>query len=293
LLDAVGERLFDALSAELAYRRERGYLSADPASPRTLELYLDRASRLKKHFHEVLFLEPDIFQVTERTRHLISAVSAVVASTWAFVWQIALASRVSSSLRISSGLVLLVVLSALVYAGKDRLKEAGRDWIAGKVHRLYGQRVARHRAPARILPGRDIVVTARESFEQATSARPDALNPESGASMAVTTLRFVHRGKVLPRRALWASGARQVKHVFRYDLSPLFARLHDSSKPVASVDGEARCLRFNDAPRCYRVEVRVRLAFADRADEQLATLVLSKRGLERMEPAGTCERERA
>ena len=37
-----------------------------------LERYLDRASRLKKHFQEVLFLEAETYQVAERipwTRH--------------------------------------------------------------------------------------------------------------------------------------------------------------------------------------------------------------------------------
>ena len=59
------------------------------------------------------------------------------------------------------------------------------------MQRFCAQRVARYRAPARRLPGRDVVVTARESFDQSVSQRPDPLSPECGATMPVTlvTLR--------------------------------------------------------------------------------------------------------
>ena len=55
----VEERLAEALATELAYREANGFGNADPTSPQALERYLDRASRLKKHFQEVLFLEPE------------------------------------------------------------------------------------------------------------------------------------------------------------------------------------------------------------------------------------------
>ena len=78
-----------ALSAELAHRQSRGYICAEPSSPAGLEHYLERASQLKKHFQEVFFLEAQTYKVAERIHHWVAAFVAIVASTWAFVWQIA------------------------------------------------------------------------------------------------------------------------------------------------------------------------------------------------------------
>src|SRR5262249_6013185 len=138
-------------------RAARAFVRADPSSPTALEQYLDRASRLKRHFQEVLFLEAETYQVADRIHHWVAAFVAVLASTWAFVWQIALANRQpSTGSQVGSGIVMLAVIAGLVYAAKDRIKELGRSWISGNVHRLYAQRVARFRAPARRLPGRDV-----------------------------------------------------------------------------------------------------------------------------------------
>jgi hypothetical protein len=71
--------------------------------------------------------------------------------------------------------------------------------------------------------------------------------------------------------------------VFRYDLSPLFARLDDAVKPVPVLDPETRRVRFAAAPRCYRLPVRVRVRCGGASLGERATLVFSKRGLDRLE----------
>jgi len=84
----------------------------------------------------------------------------------------------------------IAILGGIVYASKDRLKEVGRLWVSRKVHRVLGaQRIARYRAPAKRLPGRDVIVDARESFDQNIEQLPDTLNPESGATMSTTGWR--------------------------------------------------------------------------------------------------------
>jgi hypothetical protein len=75
----------------------------------------------------------------------------------------------------------------------------------------------------------------------------------------------------------------RVRHVFRYDFTPLFARLHDEVK-VAPVQDE-RGVAFVDAPRRYHVPVFVRLAHDAVSLERRATVVLDKRGLARIDPA--------
>lgn len=282
---AQGERLIgEALSHEVDYRQARGYICADPTSIVTLEQYLDRASRLKKHFQEVLFLEPETYHVADRIHHWVAAFVAVVAATWAFAWQIWLLNRApTAGSTLGSGLFVVAVIGGLVYAAKDRIKEIGRSWISGNVHRFYAQRVARWRAPARRLAGRDVVVSARESFDQAVRNQPDPLNPDSGASTAATLVRFTHRGQVIPHDTLHADGVRRVKHIFRYDLSPLFTRLDDAVKKVPVLDAGTKKVRFIAAPRVYRVPVSLVVTCGTERRDERATLVIHKRGLERIE----------
>ena len=284
------ERSAAILAEELERRGAHRWICADAGSHEGLEDYLDRASRLKKHFQEVLFLEPETFHVAERLHHWVAAAAAVLASTWAFAWQLFLTSRApSTESKVGSGLVLVAATAGFVYAAKDRIKELGRTWISGNVHRFYAQRVARYRAPARRLPSREVIVSARESCHQTVSAQPDPLNPGVGASLPVTVIRYAHLGTVFPRAELLRQGVRRIKHVFRYDLSPLFARLDDSVKPVPVVDPETNRVRFAAAPRCYRVPVSIVVRSGEGASRrERAVLVLGKRGLDRLDrvPAG-------
>ena len=280
----VESRVADALEVELSYREARRYVCADPTSQASLEAYLDRASRLKKHFQEVLFLEAEVFHVAERLHHWAAGLGALIASGWAFVWQIALAKHSSTtSTTVGSGLLMAAFVVGLIYATKDRVKEMGRTWINGNVHRFYAQRVARYRAPARRLPGRDVVVTARESFEQRLVRKPDPLNPESGSLVPSTLIRYTHRGRVLPTAALAQAGVQRVKHVFRYNLSPLFARLDDAVKQVPVLDRSTHRVRFTEAPRSYRFPIRIRVTCSGATEEQVAIVVLHKGGLDRLE----------
>jgi hypothetical protein len=284
VIAAVESRIADALERETDRRAELGFVCPDALSPVALEAYLERASRLKKHFQEVLFLQAEVYEVAERLHHWVAGFVALVASTWAFVWQIALMNRgPSASSTVGSGIVVLAVIAGLIYATKDRLKELGRVWISGHVHRLYAQRVTRFRAPARRFPGRDVIVTARESFDQRVEHLPDPLNPESGATVPRTTLRYSHKGSIAPLPELTASGVRRIKHVFRYDLSPLFPRLDDAVKSVPVLDKATRRMCLTAAPRCYRIPLRVRVQMASQMWEESVTVVLHKGGLDRLE----------
>jgi uncharacterized membrane protein len=276
-------RVADALEGEIAHREASGFLRVDSASPAALEQYLERASRLKKHFQEVLFLDSETYQVAERLHHWVAGAAALVASTWALAWQLALANRSSVGSTVGSGLVILALVGGLVYVAKDRIKEMGRAWISGNVHRFYAQRVARWRAPLRRNAKREIVVDARESFDQTVRTLPDPLNPESGAAVATTLVRFSHRGRVAARSKIADDDVRRVKHIFRYDLSPLFARLDDAVKRVPVLDPATHRVRMLDAPRTYRVPVAIRVECDSKAQELYAVLVMNKRGLERLD----------
>jgi hypothetical protein len=281
---AVEARLADALENETNHRAERAFLCPDPLSPTDLEAYLERASRLKKHFQEVLFLHGEVYQVAEKLHHWVAGFVALLASTWAFVWQIALMNRgLSTSSTVGSGIVVVAAVAGIVYATKDRLKELGRTWISGHVHRLYAQRVTRFRAPARRFPGREVIVAARESFDQKVEHLPDPLNPESGATVPRTTLRYSQKGSIAALPQITASGVRRIKHVFRYDLSPLFPRLDDAVKSVPVLDRATRRMCLTAAPRCYRIPLSLRVRSGGETWEERVTVVLHKGGLDRIE----------
>ena len=278
-------RISEALARELLHRADLGYLKAEPRRPRALERYLDRTSQLKKHFQEVLFLEPETVHMLDRLSHLTAGFVALVASTWAFAWQFALLEKgISSGARFGSGLTTVALVAGLIYATKDRLKDIGRNFLSRKLNDVYDvQRFTKFRAPARRLPGRDVIVTASECFKHRTETLPDPLNPESGAVVSYSVVIFKSRGHVRTQMQLLASGVRRIKHVFRYDLSPLFSRLDDSTRPVPVLCPDTRKVRFVDAPRAYRLPFEVRVTCGSQTMEEETVLVLHKRGIDRVE----------
>lgn len=278
-LDAVDAHLADALHGELEYRRAHRFVDAGGGSAAALERYIERASLLKKHFQEVMFLEPERYSVTSRVHHLAAALVAVLASTWALAWQLALDQRQSAT--VGSGVFAFALVAGLVYAGKDRIKEVGRAWLAGKVERHYAHRVVRYRAPSRTSPQRAVLLRARESFFEEEASRTDPLNPGSKARSTFTVVRYVQRAEVGPRAG--GTATQRVKQVFRYDLSPLLPRLDDRFKRIPVLDAGERRVRLAKAPRCYRFPVRLRVACGAAVHEEEGMLVLHKRGLDRIE----------
>lgn len=271
------------LEAELAHRRSAHYVYADPDVLAAQERYLERASQLKKHFQEVLFLDCEHVQVADRINHAVAAIAGVFAAAAAFAMQFWVTSRAARAERIGSSVFFLMLIAGVSYAFRDRFKEIGRVWISGRVRRFYAERIARFRAPARRLPGRDIVATAKESFDESISEKDDYLNPAAGARRAVTVLHYRHRGMVMPQPQLAAAGVERVKHTFRYDLSPMFSRLDDAVKEIPVLDVAARRVRFVEAPRCYRVPMQVQVTVGRERYLEEGTLVMHKRGLDRIE----------
>jgi hypothetical protein len=279
--------LNDTMLAELSHRNDSGYIKAIADSATSVDAYVARASRLKKHFQEVLFLEPEIVEVAKKVYHWGAAIAALLASTWAFGLQLLLLKGSLMQATVGSGLALAAVAAGVVYATKDRMKEIGRNWISGKLQRIYAQRVARWRAPARMMPGRDVIVTARESFDQKVVHRPDPLNPDSGVGVAVTIIRFTHRATVASSKVLNENGISRIKHVFRYDLSALLPRLDDAVKRIPVLENGV--VRFAEAHKSYRVPVSVSVVGQAASMHRHACLILQKRGLERLEEDGDTE----
>ncbi|WP_373045762.1 hypothetical protein [Vulgatibacter sp.] len=281
--------LAERLAQELAYRSERGFLQPDDSDPWQLERYVARASLLKKHFQEVLFLQLETERSEQRFRNWFGVVAASLAALWAFPLGFLLTGG-SGVTGLGLGVSSTIALLVLSYAVKDRIKESVRSWLSSRVEAGYAGRITSLTAPARLLGTPLRLMRVRESFFATREQRPDPLNPDLGPTRPVVRLRYLLRGTVESDARLAWHGHERAKLVFRYDLSPLFTRLDDPIKQVPVLAEGGRMLRFAEAARCYRMPVRLSLRHRGMVQEQSGVLVTHKLGLERIErpvvPAG-------
>jgi len=231
-----------------------------------------RTSALKKRFQSILYLRRESWPVVERVQPWVAAVSAATAGAVAFSLQLLLGrSRLSAGQQLGSGLLLLVLIAALAYGTKERLQLASQRWLARRMGHFYA-----HQATRFFAADGTQVVTARESFDNELST---ATEPDSLVTSSTVKLRFVHRGRI--RSTSRSDG--QLRLIFRYDLSPLFPRLHDPVKTVGVVDREARRVHFVDAPRGYKLSLHATLRCDEVERTTTGSLILDKFGLHRFE----------
>jgi len=275
----LSQRIAGALAAELRMRESKGEMLPDGEDMEALALFLDRAAQLKKHFQEVLFLEPQTRMIDEALRNWVGLSGAATAFVIYFGLQ-ALQTSAAAGL----GLWTLMTVGAVAYALKDRAKELTRQWLAGKLSHLYANRVLILREPERLERGRNVVLHARESLAQARVARADPLNPGSGAVQRVVTLDYKQRARVTRLKGPGAETFERLKIVFRYDLAPILTRLDDSVKRVPVQAGPG--VRFADAPRLYRVPLTLLVSTPAGDEKREAVIVLNRRGIARIVPEG-------
>ena len=130
-----------------------------------------------------------------------------------------------------------------------------------------------------------VVVSAKESFSQSSTTRPDAVHPGCGGMREITVLRFTNRGSMARPSTAGAGGAQRIRFIYRLDLSSLFRRLHDPIRGLASLDRETKRLVIIDVLRNSVVDLRARLRWKEGAERLDATLLLNKNGLVRVEAA--------
>jgi hypothetical protein len=235
----------------------------------------------KKHFERVLFLDVESYEIVNRISGWLSALMAMLAYLWFFVWQITLERH---PVALGSGVVMFALLTAVAYASRERLKEVGRSWLAGRVQRMFAQRVTRYRVPSQDRKAAGtLVVSARESFSQSSAQRPDPAYPEGDITREVTLLRFSHSGKLTSPVGPDAGSARQIRFVYRLDMSPIFPRLHDAVRGLAVLDPRTGKLAIIDVSRNYELPLRVMLKQADGREDFRWGVILNKNGLVRVE----------
>ena len=276
------DRVAKALRAELDEREKKCELLPEADDPDALALFLDRGAQLKKHFQEVLFLEPETQMVDAAVRNWVGAGGAALAFVIYFGLQ-----TLQTSAAAGLSIMTLMAIGAIAYALKDRAKELSRAWLTGKLSRLYANRVLVLREPARFEPKRNVVMRARESMDQARVSLADPLNPAAGAAMRAVTVHYKQRARVSRLRGPTGVVFERLKIVFRYDLAPILTRLDDTVKRVPVPAGEG--VTFAQAPRLYHVRMSVSVASRAGVEKRDAVIVLSRRGIARIHAASADE----
>ena len=281
VIDKLRTHLGDALGREFDYRRAHGMLTPEATSTRELSEFVARASQLKKHFQDVLFLDVEAYMLDLKLRNWTGVIAACLAAAF---WLSFTLLPIGPGTRFGLSLGTFGMLFAVAYALKDRLKELARGWLAGRIVRMYGQRMVALRLPARVDSRRPEIIEVRETFDCEAQTREDLLNRTVGRTFRVMILRYVARGEMHAQESLNRASITSCKHIFRYDLSPIFSRLDNAVKQVPVLDPEARRVRFVEAPKEYRLSVKLVAHWAGKAYIEEAVLIVSKRGIERIEP---------
>jgi hypothetical protein len=271
--------LSEALAEELVHRRARGYLNPAAESQDELGRFVERGSQLKKHFHGVLFLDVESWMTDHKLRNWTGVLAASLAAAF---WLGFTLLPIGPGARAGIGLGTFAVMFAVSYALKDRIKELTRSWITGRLTALYGQRMVKLRLPRRIDTSRPTLVDVRETFSCLPTDAPDVLNRHVGNPRKVVCVTFRMKVELHPAPILAKKGIHSVKHVFRYDMTPIFCRLDDAVKPVPVLDPASRRVRFVEAPKQYRMPTRVVVREGGGETARVdGEMVVSKRGIER------------
>jgi hypothetical protein len=277
-MDRVHRGLAEALSEELAHRREHGFIIPRATRKDELSKFVERGSRLKKHFQDLLFLDAETRWVEHRLRNLIGGSAAVLAATFYIVLQ--QLHIAGSGTRAGLGVGTSVLLFTAAYTVKDRVKDLSRRWLAGGLTRLYGQRLLLLRLPPKVDAARPVLVEANESFDSVAAVAADSA---MGGSQRVMALRYKMRAESEAAEAVARARIQSIKHIFRYDLSSIFNRLEDAVKRVPVLDPGSQRMRFAEAPKEYRFPVKLMARTEGHEKQFTCTLVVSKRGIERLE----------
>ena len=272
-------RVKEDLAAELLLREQRGELLPDGDDPEALALFVDRGAQLKKHFQEVLFLEPETRMVDDQIRNWVGVAGAATAFVIYFGLQTLQNSAAASA---GLGLGTLLTVGAVAYALKDRMKEITRQWLTGKLSHYYANRVLLLREPARFERGRNVVLAARESLLQEKLTRPDPLNPAAGAIQRMVLVHYRMRARVHRLRGSPPGVFARLKLVFRYDLAPILSRLDDSVKRVPVPVAGKEQVRFADAPRLYRLPLRLWVKTPAGLERRAVAVILQRQGIARI-----------
>lgn len=263
--------LSQAIAHERTYRRAQGWPTPRGEGRKGLDRWLRRRSALKKHFHQLLWLDANEYHPDDRLGHWIAALVAIIASTWAFSWHVAYMNQLITGGMSLVSMVMAGAIAGVLYAVKDRIKEVGRRWLSRRVRDGIADKIVHLHLQKRVDSRRGRLLTSRETVRAERTARPDPLNPALGnivGVMALTVaLRLDQHGLDVPGD--WGVGG--VKHVMRYDLSALLPRLDHGRRDVPITRSDGR-VHMASVRKLYGFQVCANLR------DETGAIVISRRG---------------
>jgi len=245
---------------------------------RERERFLRRMGDLKRAFHRRLYLDAEIVDADKRYGHVIAAFVAIVASSWAFAWQVAVFNQIAGNAITGPALLSLGAMVGVIYAVKDRIKEIGRRWVSGWVRTSYADRVVRLFLRPDTDPKRSQILRSRETIRISTRERPDG----SRFHVLDVTLRLDLQGRAGPRLL----GIDRVKHILRYDFADLLVGLERAPHTLA-VPAPHGTLQIIEVDKTYEVPCMCSVT-PEGGEPRIwrGALHVSERGLETLERKG-------
>ena len=289
-LDRVSELIHAAAEAESDYRSRQGYVSLSPGDDQALALYTYRSGALKKLVDQVLYLDVKTVQETNRWRNLAAMFGAMAAAFFA-----GFTDRSITLPLYQHSLWLGVTLFAIFYVLKDRLKEVLREHVWEYVSPYFPDNKLTIMDPTNeVAVGR-----CHEKVRYLTKQQvPEDVLKVRNASHAIdldqerkeTVVIYRNDLKLYAREILSEHQRRtHIKHILRFGVEDLLARLDNPTAKVQFYDHESRIFCRLRAPKVYHLNVVFKLTRWDDHDREEAPhytrirVVLDKNGIHRID----------
>lgn len=288
------------------YSKKRGYSWIDEdSSDDEIEKYMYRRGILKRRTWGVLYLNIRTRPLFEFQRQLGAMAAAGVAALW---WVIAMYfitlrggafiggnAGATTDFWQSSGF-LIVTASMIAYILKDRIKENGRSFFAGKIFRQLpdnSERIIYEPASeasievgnvneyTRFVPPEDLPLEVKQIRVNSYS---DDLEAEDAPKSIIHYKKVV---ELYPRAiGVLDYPIRAVHDILRINIAGYLTRLDDpqAGTDIISADGRLSSLKL---PKVYHMHIVLRHSLHHRRDQQVVydhfRMVLNKRGIIRID----------
>ncbi len=287
------QSVVDAAVGESRYRNEKqldgvGWVSASKREVEHLEF---RRHVLKRFTSSVLWLKPEVREGARMVLHVLYALAAGVAMTFAVA-----AAILNGNLAVDNERIWMwSAIAVLAYMGKDRIKASLQSIFASVVSRHFPDRRWRIR-------DRERGVVLGKVDEQSSFVPFDEL-PEPVLAKRRSTRKHPLEEQARPEKVLWHRklvrlGAEQVAEadprfdalteIFRLDLRRWLAHTDDPKRKIVFADPTEARVCSAIAPRVYNIGVVYRLR---RRDDESAPwrrirVVVSRKGIRRIDHIG-------
>jgi hypothetical protein len=289
-LAKVSDRLHAVAEQEAEHRARQGYISLAPGDDDALALYTYRSGALKKLIDQVLYLDVKTIQETARWKNFAAMVGAAVAAVWASLTNTGALLYVNSA-----NIMLTMVLFALAYVAKDRIKEILRESIWTKISRYFpDNKLLIHDPTSDIDVGK---CKERVTYLTKASVPADVLKVRNTQHVVdldqerkETVILYQNDLKLYAREILSEHKRRtDIKHILRFSVEDLLARLDNPTARVQFYDPASRIFCRVRAPKVYHLNVVFRVSHWDERNRREAPyyhrirVILDKNGIHRID----------